>query len=126
MSIITDPLNPLKTARMEITSNRGVPFMILVDVAADLVEFWDLRFPMPHFNMEVRERMGGADMPGQFVTRHDIETIARPGYESSHWSPLVLDGGVENWQIDGGAMSLVRRWMRFTCDRATTTEESGT
>lgn len=115
MTIITDPL---KVPRLDITSDRGVPFMVLVDVAADLVEFWDLRCPMTHFNREVHERIGKIKMPGQFVTRYDIETIARPGYGESHWSSLVLDGGVENWRIDGPAMSLVRRWLCFTVDRA--------
>lgn len=115
MTIITDPL---KAPRLDITSARGVPFMILVDVAADLVEFWDLRHPMPHFNAEVRGRLA-ADMPGQFVTRYDIETIARPDRDTeSPWSALILDGDEPDWRIDGAAMSLVRRWLRFTVNRA--------
>lgn len=122
MTIITDPL---KAARLDITSARGVPFMILVDVAADLIEFWDLRYPMTHFNRDVHERIGKIKMPGQFVARYDIETIARPNGGGALCTPLALGREVDGWRIDGQAMALVRKWLHFIVARANSVAAEG-
>lgn len=117
MSIITDPLG---VPSLDITSAKGVPFMVLADVDANLVEFWDLRHPGPHFNAEVHSRLG-VPMPGQFVTRSSISTLTGEDtdlIDFNEWAGLILDGGVPDWTIDSAAMHLVRMWLRFTRSRA--------
>lgn len=121
VNIITEPL---KAPRIDVTASHGVPFMVLYDVSSELVEFYDLRYPMQHFNREVREALD-ADMPGQFVSRYYVTTLlGEDKHSSGHtdWSGVILDGGVPNWKIDGRAMRLVRLWLRQTRRRATNEE----
>lgn len=121
MSIITEPL---KAARIDVTASHGVPFMVLYDVPSGLVEFYDLRYPMRHFNSEVRAKLG-ADMPGQFVSRYYVTTLlGEDEHSPDHidWGALLLDGGVDDWKIDGQAMRMVRWWLRQTRQRATSAD----
>ena len=56
-----------------------------------MVEFYDSRYPHTEF--------------GQFVSRYGVSTIL-----GGH-TGLNLMGGVADWQIDGAAMDVVRRWL---------------
>lgn len=111
-------LDPLRAPRMDVLTSRNVPFMVLIDIGANLMEFWDLRYPMPHFNPTVRLHVTG-EMPGQFVNRYSIDTIVgRDGDRGRGlWSGIVLDGGEESWTIDGPSAYMLRRWAHYMCER---------
>ena len=45
---------------------------------------------------------------GQFVTRYYADTLL----EADGWGPLVLDGGVPSWTVDGDAMDQVIKFLK--------------
>lgn len=127
-TVIADPLNYVRTPRMVITSSRGVPFLVLVDLDTETVEFWDLRYPRPHFNPDVRAHLGDVDMPGQFTCgRFNLRTVTKEDGSTigDQWSALRWDSGDPDWCIDGPTMHLVRKWLRFTRNRAKSNAANG-
>lgn len=92
---------------LSVTAANGVPFTVRLVRKGDhygldgclvhdeddpLVEFYDARYPHTEY--------------GQFVSRYYLSTLL----DDPVWG-LDLDGGVEDWTVDGDTMSTVYVWL---------------
>ena len=97
------------TAILDITAANGVPrFRVVLyepgetgpypaarDDERPMVEVYDRRYP----HTEHGQFTGG---------RYFVETLAG----STHGAGISLDGGVDDWTLDGPSYALVRAWLR--------------